>query len=585
MHKLTLINILAYSIDNEGFFSANFGKNVNIIHGRNTSGKSTLMQSILYAMGINDSKENLNEILKQNVIFRLECKIEHDSIISKIVFARSDDTLIIRIDDNPPLRFDGINGNSSFEYARYKEVFNNLFNFRLMLQKQSDFTNAPIEAAFLPFYISQSVGWVYLRESIGDYRFYKDFKFDFLDYYTGIKNGTDRLKKYTLQKEKKQLEYELNQLDQYRSNNKEIKLTENMEKRFKGRSLDYLKNYDGLATKLAIEEAEHGKLCNKLSMLRGRQKVLMHTVKNLKLQKPRVDRCPVCEQTLPGDIRDLYIYEQDFNDAVRQKEHISAEIKKTAAELNSVEKKVQKSNIIINDEYEILKSIRNEEVSLESWINHHANVILINEIEKNKKNYNDKISLIQSEIDELGSDHEINKLRTTVEQEFIKIFERKANYLGVEIPKNEKYRELYSITSFPYQGVELHKIVMAYHFSFYEMINKRTAIHKFPFLLDAILKEDIDSESRELIFKFISNESNNQEQILLTIAEFKKEKDPLEGNALFNVDEINKIYFHNTAKQICIGNAKSVRSFLFKRNLNDVEKILLDDAFLLLQTV
>ncbi|HFG0659292.1 TPA: hypothetical protein ACGEPY_004886, partial [Salmonella enterica] len=125
----------------------------------------------------------------------------------------------------------------------------------------------------------------------------------------------------------------------------------------------------------------------------------------------------------------------------------------------------------------------------------------------------------------------------------------------------------------------------AYHFSFYEMINKRTANHKLPFLLDAILKEDIDSESRELIFKFISNESNNQEQILLTIAEFKKEKEPLEGNALFNVDEINKIYFHNTAKQICIGNAKSVRSFLFKRNLNDVEKILLDDAFLLLQTV
>ncbi|EOX8559928.1 AAA family ATPase [Salmonella enterica subsp. diarizonae] len=585
MHKLTLINILAYSVDNEGVFSANFGKNVNIIHGRNTSGKSTLMQSILYSMGINDSKENLNEILKQNVIFRLECKIEHDSIISKVVFARSDDTLIIRIDDNQPLRFDGINGNSSFEYARYKEVFNNLLKFRLMLQKQSDFTNAPIEAAFLPFYISQSVGWVYLRESIGDYRFYKDFKFDYLDYYTGIKNGTDRLKKYTLQKEKKQLEYELNQLDQYKSNNKEIKLSENMEKRFKGKTLDYLKSYDGLATKLAIEEAEHGKLCNKLSMLRGRQKVLMHTVKNLKLQKPRVDRCPVCEQTLPGDIRDLYIYEQDVNDAVRQKEHISAEIKKTAANLNSVEKKVQKSNIIINDEYETLKSIRDEEVSFESWINHHANIILINEIEKNKKNYNDKISLIQSEIDELGSDQEINKMRTTVEQEFIKIFERKANYLGVEIPKNEKYRDLYSITSFPYQGVELHKIVMAYHFSFYEMINKRTANHKLPFLLDAILKEDIDSESRELIFKFISNESNNQEQILLTIAEFKKEKDPLEGNALFNVDEINKIYFHNTAKQICIGNAKSVRSFLFKRNLNDVEKILLDDAFLLLQTV
>ena len=130
MRKLTLKNILAYSIDNGGFFSSCFGERVNIIHGRNTSGKSTLIQSILYTMGVNDSKENLNEILSQNVIFRLECELEDNGIISKVVFARSDDTLIIRIADNPPLRFDGINGNTSFENARYKEVFNNLFNYK-----------------------------------------------------------------------------------------------------------------------------------------------------------------------------------------------------------------------------------------------------------------------------------------------------------------------------------------------------------------------------------------------------------------------------------------------------------------------
>ncbi|HEE0121645.1 hypothetical protein ACCW94_20960 [Enterobacter soli] len=585
MRKLTLKNILAYSIDNGGFFSSCFGERVNIIHGRNTSGKSTLIQSILYTMGVNDSKENLNEILSQNVIFRLECELEDNGIISKVVFARSDDTLIIRIADNPPLRFDGINGNTSFEYARYKEVFNNLFNFKLMLQKQNDFTNAPIEAAFLPYYISQSVGWVYLRESVGDYRFYKDFKFDYLDYYVGIKNGVDRLQKYTLQKEKNQLEYELNQLKKYKSNDKSIKLSEKMEKRFKGETLDYLKTYDILATTLAADEAEHGKLCNKLSMLRGRQKVLLQTIRNLKLQKPRVDRCPVCEQTLPGDIRDLYIYTQDVNDALKEKDRVSVEIKKTTSSLNSVEKTITRNNKIINHEYETLKQIRNEEVNFDTWMNHHANIILIEEIEKNITDYSNKISILQGSIDELGSDQEINTSRYNVEKEFLKIFEKKANYLDVKIPENEKYKDLYSIISFPYQGVELHKIVMAYHFSFYELIHKRANNHKFPFLLDAILKEDIDSESRDLIFKFISNEAINQEQILLTIAEFKKEKNPLEGDVLFNVDEINKKYFHGMAKQICIGNAKLVRSFLFKRDLNDVEKKLLDDAFLLLQTV
>ncbi|MBT0420191.1 AAA family ATPase [Morganella morganii] len=71
MSKLILRNILAYSISSGKFFSTDFGDSVNIIHGRNTSGKSTLMQSILYSMGVNDSKENLTDIINENVIFRL----------------------------------------------------------------------------------------------------------------------------------------------------------------------------------------------------------------------------------------------------------------------------------------------------------------------------------------------------------------------------------------------------------------------------------------------------------------------------------------------------------------------------------
>ncbi|MDC9598294.1 hypothetical protein [Xenorhabdus anantnagensis] len=585
MPKLTLKNILAYSINNKNFFRTDFGKSVNIIHGRNTSGKSTLIQSILYSMGINDSKENLHDIISQNVIFRLECEIKENDIIKKIVFVRLDDTLIIRIDGTSPIRFDGINSNNSYEYGRYKELFNKLFHFNLMLQKQTDFTNAPIEAAFLPYYISQSVGWVYLRESIGDYRFYKDFKFDYLDYYSGIKNGTERLQKYTLQKEKKQLEYELNQLSHYKSNDKNLNLSEKLEKRFKGESLEYLKNYDMLATTLASEEAQHGKLCNKISMLRGRQKVILQTIKNMELQKPRVDRCPVCEQTLPGDIKDLYIYSQDINDAAKEKDRVSEEIKKTVSILNSVEKKIKKNSKIINYEYDILKKSRIEEVSFNSWINHHANMILLEGISKKEINYNKEISFLQDRIEELGNDLEIDNLRKKTEWEFLKIFKEKAKLLEVKIPDHARYRELYSITSFPYQGVELHKIVMAYHFAFYEMISKKSIIHNFPFLLDAIFKEDIDVGNREIIFKFLANEARNQEQMLFTVAEFKKEINPLNGDALFNIDEINNKYFSGNAKQICIGNAKSVRSFLLKTDLDDKEKTLLDDAFSLLQTV
>ncbi|MBN4863806.1 AAA family ATPase [Providencia stuartii] len=585
MSKLILKNIFAYSINSGKFFSTDFGSLVNIIHGRNTSGKSTLMQSILYSMGVNDSKENLTDIINENVIFRLECEVKKIDKSEKVTFVRSDDTLIVRISNTPPKRFDGINGNNSFEYGKYKELFNVLFDFKLKLQQQADFTNAPIEAAFLPYYISQSVGWVYLRESVGDYRFYKDFKFDYLDYYTGLKDSTARLQKYTLQKEKQQLEYERAQLIQYKSRDNSLKISEILESRLKGEALDYLNNYNALVSTLFLDETQYNRLCNKLSMLRGRQKVLLQTIRNLKLQKPRVDKCPVCEQNLPGDIRKLYIYTQDLNDALKQKNSVSDEIKEVSSLLNSTEKKIKINSEIIKSEYNTLKESRVENITYDNWISHQSNIELLSNIKEKTIEYDKEISNLETDIKNLGSDMEINSLRHDVEKEFLTIFKEKARVLDIKIPNSPRYQYLYSITSFPYQGVELHKIIMAYHFSFYQLISKRDGLHKFPFLLDAIFKEDIDVGNRDLIFNFLGKESENKNQILFTVAEYKKDKNPLNGDPLFNINEINKKYFSGNAKQICIGEAKSVRSFLFKKELSDNEKYYLDDAFSLLETI
>lgn len=320
MSKLILKNFFVYSNDTEKHFYTQFSESVNIIHGRNTSGKSTLIQSILYTMGINDSKENLDEIIKGNVIFRLDCEINSSESRSKLIFVRSDDTLVIRHGDGNPLRFDGINSNNSYEYGRYKELFTDLFGFDLKLQNKSELTKAPLEAAFLPYYISQSVGWIYIRESIGNYRFYKDFKLDYLDYYTGIKTGQDRLEKYELQKEKQSVVFELTQLNNYKSRNAGLKLAAMLDERLKGKTIEYLEGYSELNKKLSSEEANYNKLCNSLSMLRGRQKILSQIIKNIKNQRPKIDQCPTCNQSLPGNLREFYLYSQDINDAIKEKE-------------------------------------------------------------------------------------------------------------------------------------------------------------------------------------------------------------------------------------------------------------------------
>ena len=68
MNNLLKYNrLLAYSEKNNQYADIKFENGINIIYGRNTSGKSTLIQLILYTFGINDVK-NLYELSKNKTI-------------------------------------------------------------------------------------------------------------------------------------------------------------------------------------------------------------------------------------------------------------------------------------------------------------------------------------------------------------------------------------------------------------------------------------------------------------------------------------------------------------------------------------
>lgn len=569
--KLKLKSLLVYSPNDEKGFHTEFSESVNIIHGRNTSGKSTLIQSIIYAMGINDSKDNLNDINSSDVFFRLDCVLEKSGKHCNLVFIRSDDTLVLQKDNEPAIRFDGINSNNSFEYGKYKELLSNLIGFDLVLQKQSELVSAPLEAALLPYYISQSVGWVYIRESIGDYRFYKDFKFDYLDYYCGIESGHERIKKYDLEKEKKELDFEFNQLNSYEVKNEDLKVSKLLEERFKGEAGNYLEGYQSLNKELSDKEAEHTKLCNKSSMLRGRQKVLSQIINNIRNQRPKIDQCPTCDQHLPGDLKEFYKYSQDLNDALKEKDRVKENIKSNASKLNSIEKSLTYLREKIENDYRVLRRLKSENITFDSWLNHNANLRMLKNISIKKAACKKRIDGINNEIEKLGNSVDIDSLRKTKEREFLSIFKRKASALGVKLPKETKYQDLYSLNSFPYQGVELHQLLMAYNFSFYEMVMKTPTIHCFPFLLDAVFKEDIDSESRSNIFKFLSQETKSSGQVVFSVAEYKG--DETSSNPLFNVDAIKNKYFPEDTKLICIGDSKSKRAFLSKTALIDASLI------------
>jgi len=117
---------------------------------------------------------------------------------------------------------------------------------------------------------------------------------------------------------------------------------------------------------------------------------------------------------------------------------------------------------------------------------------------------------------------------------------------------NENY-SLYNMKLFPQQGVELLKTLLAYYFAFNKLIKETTYVHRLPFVMDAIFKEDVDDDNRKLILSFINRNRPNDTQIIFSVAESKTNQK--------TAVEYNDEYFNSSANLILI-NTEKERAFL-----------------------
>ena len=182
---LTFDRLFVSSESHDVCFYGEFSPGANIISGRNTSGKSSLIQSLLYTFGVNDLKENLSEILNCHPTFRVDFSKIVEGQKDKYSIIRTQSSIYVKEPTGKVVPFHGINADNSAEHIALKEYVRSLVGFNLQLEQKGELKSAPLESMFLPYYISQSVGWVYLRESFSNLQYYKGFKDDYLDYYLG----------------------------------------------------------------------------------------------------------------------------------------------------------------------------------------------------------------------------------------------------------------------------------------------------------------------------------------------------------------------------------------------------------------
>ncbi|MDM4468306.1 hypothetical protein [Klebsiella michiganensis] len=448
-------------------------------------------------------------------------------------------------------------------------MLSQLFDFNMLLEQKGELKKASIECMFLPYYISQSVGWVYLRESFSNLGFYKDFKDTYLDYYLGIENSFDKEYFYKLTKERAQLQSKISSLNKY-SAEPHFVVSKLLDEEFGDEAQKYIDGYIKLVASLDEERDVYTVLCNKLSLTKNHVKILRRTKRNIKNQNyNNIDRCPACTQILPYSLEGLYGYYQNINDTDKLSEQINNKIQKIQSDINSSLAKIKKLEIDISSKYSYFLEKKSQNLSVNTWIDNKANIRLLGNIHEEIEEYTKRSDEIKGLIDGMGEEQSLFVERFNKEKDFKEIFKKYLNDMQLFNVTEPRYTDLYKINSFPFQGVELHKTVMSYHFALNSLIRKTDNIHRLPFMLDAILKEDIDDRNFDLILSFVGKNLPTDTQSFISMSEYAEDnllKDGKEISAFrrAKVKDIKNRYFPDGTNLFFIGDGKHERTFLSK---------------------
>ncbi|MDN3724956.1 hypothetical protein QRD02_11220 [Aequorivita sp. SDUM287046] len=573
--KLHIDSVLIHSEENNKFFFTEFKDKLNVIYGKNTSGKSTLIQLILFAFGINDNKIKLSEILSENIFVRIDCSIKSDQEMEKYVFVRQDETLLIKDKNNKVIRFNGISADQSAEHVKLKKYFNELFDFNLQLESNSGIDEAPIETIFLPYYVSQEVGWVYLRKSFSNLNYYKNFKEDFLDYYLGIENVFDREEKRRIEKEVSKVQQQIRFYKDVEKDNQDLKLANVIDETLKGRANTLIADISERKNRLLELEKLYVDNSNKLTFYNQRLSVVSKVNRNHKNQEPGKDSCPTCTQILPSNIDDVYSFFQEENDTLSLKKDLNEKIKKMQSSLNSLNKKIEEDRAKIGSTFKTFNKYSENDITLESYIESKANTQLLENLIKQIGQLTIDLNHKKEELKKYKTDDDINFDRTKKSNIFKSKYFTFNSELGLPALKDERFYKLYEISSFPFQGVELHKAVLSYHFAFNYLLTQTTDIHRLPFILDSVFKEDIDGGNRIKILKFITNNYPTDTQTILSIADDKNQDS--------RIKEYKRDIFKEKAHLICIGNGEEEKALL-KENDNS-QKSMIEETFEIIESI
>jgi hypothetical protein len=352
------------------------------------------------------------------------------------------------------------------------------------------------------------------------------------------------------------LENEIKFLQETERSDQSLELSRLKDDQFVNKAVAYIEKYKKNKEQLINYEKAYIQACNRFTFLNNRLKVLRRVKTALLTQKPIDSECPTCQQGLPGTIEKIYEHFQDLNDTNKQIELVKLEsesLKDLKGEINSLEASIENQRTVVARDYSLLLEYKIEDLTFNTWVDNKVNVQLAKNVAVQIGDKFMNLERILEELKQFKSDAELQNERNRRDFQFKGIFESFIKVLKVKEFEDKKYLYLYQMALFPKQGVELLLVLLAYYFAFNKVIRETAYVHRLPFMLDAVFKEDVDDENKKLILDFIAKNRPLDTQTIFSIADSKENKNTGEG---YHSD-----IFKNEGKLILI-DKENTRAFL-----------------------
>lgn len=514
--RVSYEEIQLLSIKEKKAIKINLKKNKLIIYGKNDTGKSTIIKSIFWLLGLEPASLFSGTKLDRNLMGILT--INYNGMNYKFYRNKenrslySEKELLIQTESN----------------SEWQTYLANLFQYPLSLIQYNNLEEyfIGLQGLLTPYYIDQDTSWN--SKWIGPFQGlnrYVDFYQQVIEHFTGIiSNETILLKQKQKSLINSKKEYDL-KIKIYRQSQDE--LLENYE------DLNQLPEIDEILFIKSIEESSdifkktkilQEELKTEISNVISQRYIIKNLIKsaiNLRdesltdlekldeIPNDSIIECPTCgthhKKTLKANITlefDIQGIEENIFFLKQQLKDIEKQEKNAIDKLNKINNEIEKFESQLNhkvaDNYtfkDVLNTYSSQNIRLNIDSNIEKTQKLINEINQN-------IIQLDIDIDQFDSNESI-KFRKEELKKFIQFFYNQLDVDSQILPSRAYLKPSLS-------GSSSSRCILAVHLAYIAMNGKYTNLPIFPIVIDTIQQNGQDIENLDKMVQVISSIDSTQ---------------------------------------------------------------------------